>query len=51
MIREQFVSDVQFNHDTRLFDEVAMAQKVRPYDGQPIRCEQVHEKKNLGCCE
>jgi hypothetical protein len=26
-------SAVQFYHDTRLFDEVAMAQKVRPYHG------------------
>ena len=27
-------SAVQFYHDARLFDEVAVAQKVRPYDGQ-----------------
>ena len=31
--------DVQFDHDARLFDEVAMAQEVRRYAGQPKRRE------------
>jgi hypothetical protein len=30
---------VQVYHDARLFDEIAMAQKVRPYDGQVTRRE------------
>ena len=43
-------SAVQFYHDARLFDEVAMAQKVRRYDGQAERCKEVHENKNCVCC-
>jgi hypothetical protein len=31
-VGEQFMSDVQFDHDARLFDEVTMAQEVCPYD-------------------
>ena len=33
--------DVQFDHDARLFDEVAMAEEVCSYHGQPKRREQV----------
>jgi hypothetical protein len=45
------VSAVQFDHDARLFDEVAMAQEVRPYAGQPKRYQQVDEKQNRVCCD
>ena len=47
---EQSVGVLQFDHDTRLFDEVAMAEEVRPYHGQPERSEQVHKKSNRVCC-
>jgi hypothetical protein len=33
--------DVQFDHDARFFDEVAMAEEVRCYAGQTERREQV----------
>ena len=36
-------SAVQFYHDARLFDEVAVAQEIRPYDGQAERCKQVQD--------
>ena len=42
---------VQFYNDARLFDEIAMAQEVRPYDGEPICREEGDEIKNLVCCE
>jgi hypothetical protein len=44
------VSDVQFDHDAGLFDEVPMAQEVRPYDGHPTRREQVEAIKSSFCC-
>ena len=43
---DEFVIDVQFDHDARLFDEVAMTEEVRPYHGQPKRRKQVDYFKN-----
>ena len=49
-MRHECGSAVQFYHDARLFDEVAMAQKVRPYDGEATRRKEVHDTKNCMWC-